>query len=133
MKVPVGRTPIVVLQSDDLKIAYSYVRFSTPQQKKGASGGRQAESAEEWSKEHGYTLSPEHFKDEGRSAYKGKHLEAEGDLKRFLSLVETGKVRPGSVLIVESFDRFSRLPMAQAVSLFINLINSDIGMVFTMT
>ncbi len=32
---------------------YSYIRFSTPEQKKGDSLRRQTEAAEEWAKAHG--------------------------------------------------------------------------------
>src|SRR5436190_929375 len=107
MKVPVYRTtePVVDSTADGMKTAYSYTRFSTVEQRKGASAGRQMDSAIEWCKSNGYTLSEDHFLDEGKSAYKGKHLQADGDLKRFLALVETGKVRRGSALVLESFDR----------------------------
>lgn len=113
--------------------AYSYTRFSTAEQKKGASKSRQMDAAQAWCKKHGYTLSDDRFLDEGRSAFKGKHIEGEGDLKRFLSLVESGRIRPGSVLILESFDRFSRLKPVRSVKLFLDVITSGIGMVFTMT
>jgi DNA invertase Pin-like site-specific DNA recombinase len=116
-----------------MKIAYSYVRFSTPEQKKGRSGNRQVEKFSEWCKEFGYTASPNTFRDEGRSAYRGKHLEGEGDLKRFLSLIEDRTIKPGAVLVVENFDRFSRLPTVRAVKLFLDVITSGIGMAFTMT
>ncbi len=91
------------------------------------------DAAIEWCKDNGYTLSPDHFLDEGKSAFKGKHLEADGDLKRFLSLVESGKINRGSALVLESFDRLSRLPMSKAVGLFLSIINSGVGIAFTMT
>jgi DNA invertase Pin-like site-specific DNA recombinase len=135
MKVPVYRNtvPVVEYTADQMKTAYSYTRFSTLEQKKGASAGRQMDAAIEWCKNNGYTLSADHFLDEGKSAYKGKHLQADGDLKRFLALVESGRISRGSVLVLEAFDRISRLPMSKAVSLFLNIINAGIGIVFTMT
>jgi DNA invertase Pin-like site-specific DNA recombinase len=102
------------------------------EQKKGESARRQLESAKEWCDRHGCILSTEQFNDEGRSAFKGKHLGADGDLKRFLSLVESGRIKNG-VLLVESYDRISRLPMTKSVSLFLQIINAGIGVVFTMT
>ena len=116
-----------------MKVAYSYTRFSTPEQKKGDSARRQLQAAKEWCDQNKYVLSDNRFLDEGISAFKGKHLQGEGELKRFLSLVESGKIKPGSVLILESFDRLSRLPITKAVSLFLNLLTSGIGIVFTMT
>src|ERR1051326_6541047 len=73
MKVPVSQTARQMQGCDpDMKTAYSYVRFSTSQQKLGASGGRQMEAAVEWCKSNGYILSNDRFLDEGRSAHKGK-------------------------------------------------------------
>src|SRR5258708_3595890 len=117
------------------KIAVSYTRFSTLEQKKGQSASRQKEAFEKWCKEHGYTPSQERFLDEGKSAFKGSNLakatgqRAEGDLRRFLSLVEAGRIRPGTVLVCEEFSRLSRLPMSKAVGLFMGIINSGIGIV----
>lgn len=144
MKVPVSITNGFVVKSTDvinpndetdpdLKIAYSYLRFSSLEQKKGASTSRQSEAALQWCEANGYTLSKEQFRDEGKSGYKGKNLKGDGDLKRFLSLVEKEAIKKGSVLVLESYDRLSRLPLAESVGLFINLINAGIGMVFTMT
>jgi len=116
-----------------MKTAYSYTRFSTPEQKKGASAGRQVDAAVDWCKRNGYVLAEQRFLDEGKSAFKGKNIQGEGDLKRFLSLVENGKIKPGSVLVMESFDRLSRLPPLKAFSLFVDIINAGIGVVFTMT
>lgn len=118
---------------DEMKLAYSYTRFSSPAQKDGDSARRQLQAAKKWCKENGYVLSDERFLDEGKSAYKGKNLVGEGDLKRFIGLIENGKIRPGSVLVLESFDRLSRLKPSKAVPLFFSIINAGIGMVFTMT
>lgn len=41
------------------------------------------------------------------SAFRGKNA-AVGNLRTFLDAIKSGKVEPGSVLIVESFDRVSR-------------------------
>ena len=94
---------------------------------------RQMEAAREWCERNGYTLADEQFVDEGKSGRKGEHLKADGDLKRFLTLVENGRIKPGAVLVLESFDRLSRLPMSDAISLFLQIINAGIGLVFTMT
>jgi DNA invertase Pin-like site-specific DNA recombinase len=91
------------------------------------------QAAKEWCQNNGYTLSDDRFRDAAKSAFKGKNLEGEGDLKRFVSLIEEGKIKRGSVLVLESFDRLSRLTPSKAVGLFLDIINAGIGMVFTMT
>lgn len=46
--------------------------------------------------------------DEGRSAFKAEHLHESAGLGRFFKRVNDGDIAKGSVLIVESLDRFSR-------------------------
>ncbi len=88
--------------------AYSYVRFSTMTQSKGASLRRQIEKSEEWSRRKGIPLDDSlRLSDLGVSAYRGKNKEV-GALADFVSAIETGRVLPGDYLIVESLDRISR-------------------------
>lgn len=51
------------------------------------------------------------FIDRGKSAYKGKHLQEGGELKRFYDLVKAKVIPEGSTLLVESLDRLSRQGM----------------------
>src|SRR6185503_11923268 len=119
------------------KTAFSYIRFSTPEQAKGDSLKRQKEASAKWCKQNGYTLSNTVFFDAGVSGRTGKHLavdkagRAKGELKRFLQLVEDGTIQPGSILLVENFDRISRLPPVESMSLFLGIITAGIGIVFT--
>ncbi|WP_309896711.1 recombinase family protein [Archangium sp.] len=88
--------------------AYSYLRFSTPEQMKGDSSRRQTSMALEYAAKHGLTLDEDlTYKDLGVSAFRGKNAE-EGKLSEFLDAVRTGKVESGSFLLVESLDRISR-------------------------
>jgi Resolvase, N terminal domain/Recombinase len=125
-----------------MKTAYSYLRWSTGKQGETDrdSRKRQTESVERWIKDYGkgeYTLSTQTFVDAGRSGFKGKHIEkdeygrAKGELMRFIQLVEEGKIKPDSILCIDSFDRFSRLPAVKSLNLFLQVINSGIGLVFT--
>lgn len=108
---------------------YSYIRFSSPEQKKGDSLRRQTQGAEDWAREHGYILDNElTLKDEGLSAFKGKH-RTEGALGEFFKLVQDGKVIKGSALIVESLDRLSREEPLTALMRFTDLINAGIRVV----
>ena len=112
--------------------AYSYIRFSSPEQAKGDSYRRQRKAAEEYCLEHGIELASSReytFFDKGRSAYKGRNLDDEGQLRRFLDLVESGAIESGSYLLVESLDRLSREKVSTALPRFMDLLNSGIRVV----
>jgi DNA invertase Pin-like site-specific DNA recombinase len=57
---------------------------------------------------HGYTLDQSVRADEGKSAYHLRHLAKGGNLGKFVALVESGDIPPGSALVIESLDRLSR-------------------------
>jgi len=126
-----------------VKYAYSYQRWSTASQ--GDEGRdsqtRQTKSFNEWIKNSGaalgYIPAEETFVDAGKSSFKGKNIEkdefgrAKGELQRFIQLVEEGKIKSDSILCIDSYDRFSRLPATKSLTLFLNVIQSGIGLVFT--
>jgi DNA invertase Pin-like site-specific DNA recombinase len=64
--------------------AYSYLRFSTPEQSKGDSFRRQTAMAQQWCLQNGYELDASlTFHDLGISAYRGNNAET-GKLADFL-------------------------------------------------
>lgn len=85
---------------------YSYIRFSTKEQKLGDSERRQLDDARAWAKREGAELD-ETLTDEGLSGYHGHH-RTKGNLGRFLAAVEVGTIPPGSTLLVENLDRLGR-------------------------
>jgi DNA invertase Pin-like site-specific DNA recombinase len=106
--------------------AYSYVRFSTPQQAQGDSLRRQTEKAERYAVEHGLTLDTDlKMTDAGVSAFRGKNATT-GALGGFLSAVESGYVAAGSYLLIENIDRLSRDHVLEASTLFSRLILAGI-------
>jgi len=107
---------------------YSYVRFSTIEQRKGDSHRRQTAAAEEWAKKHGYVLDDSLRPDLGISAYSGEH-RAKGALGGFLTKVKQGLIIPGSILLVENLDRLSREQALDALGLFTDIIKADIKIV----
>lgn len=107
--------------------AYSYIRFSSPEQARGDSLRRQTEGAGKWCAERGITLD-ESLRDLGVSAYRGANRMA-GALRSFLDLVERGDVEEGSYLIVESLDRLSREAVIDAVPRFLDLMHAGITIV----
>lgn len=109
--------------------AYSYIRFSTPEQEKGDSLRRQENEAKEYAIKHGLTLDEnQKFKDLGKSGYKGFN-RIDGALKDFIDQVEKGEIPKGSVLIVEHLDRLSREKVSIALRLFMDLLEKGIQIV----
>jgi DNA invertase Pin-like site-specific DNA recombinase len=106
--------------------AYSYVRFSTPQQALGDSLRRQTEKAERYAVEHGLTLDTDlKMTDAGVSAFRGKNATT-GALGGFLRAVESNYVPAGSYLLIENIDRLSRDHVLEASTLFSQLILAGI-------
>src|SRR5262249_24623738 len=106
----IARTPAkgAFSMSDKTTTAYSYIRFSTPEQAQGDSLRRQQEKAEEYCRRRGWAMDTTlTLRDLGMSAFKGANA-LNGNLATFLEAIERRKVTPGSVLIVESVDRICR-------------------------
>ena len=108
--------------------AYSYIRFSTLEQKAGDSLRRQIEAAEKWARDHGYELDDSLKPDEGLSAFRGYH-RIKGALGQFMKAVEEGKIPVGSILIVENLDRLSRQEVMPALGQFTDILNKGIKVV----
>jgi len=106
--------------------AYSYRRFSSKKQEEGDSLRRQTEAAEKFLTNHPeYILSKDTYVDKGVSAYKGKNKD-EGELAQFIEAVESGKIEKGSLLLIESVDRLSRLLPSKAKELFNRILDKGI-------
>ncbi|KQT83112.1 recombinase family protein [Aurantimonas sp. Leaf443] len=104
--------------------AFSYIRFSTPDQARGDSLRRQLAAARAWCEARGLDLD-DSLRDLGISAFKGAHRDI-GALRSFLSLVESGQVPRGSFLIVESLDRLSREAVLDAAARLFDLIRAGV-------
>jgi DNA invertase Pin-like site-specific DNA recombinase len=102
--------------------AYSYVRFSSPEQASGDSLRRQTELAGAYAKECGLQLNTATFRDLGISAFAGSN-RTEGALSAFIRACRTGRVPKGSALLVESLDRLSREQVRKALRLLLELID----------
>ncbi|WP_312911250.1 recombinase family protein [Stutzerimonas nitrititolerans] len=110
--------------------AYSYVRFSSPEQARGDSRRRQSKAAMEYAAKHGLELIKDadySFSDFGVSAYRGDNVNrVTSSLGRFYEYVKTGKIEPGSYLLVESLDRLSREQVTEALRRFLDLLDAGI-------
>jgi len=118
-----------ILSIANMARAYSYIRFSTPEQAAGDSLRRQTELSEIYAEKHKLVFDKSlDLHDKGLSAFSGANRK-KGALAVFLRAVEQGIVKPGSYLLVESLDRLSRDTLSAQMTLFMQLINSGITVV----
>ncbi|HZT82669.1 MAG TPA: recombinase family protein, partial [Gemmataceae bacterium] len=112
--------------------AYSYIRFSSPEQRRGDSVRRQTEAAQAWCDRNNARLDASTtLHDLGTSAFRGAHRKNpdRNALAAFLKLVEDGKVPRGSFLVIESLDRLTREHIRPALTLLLNLIEAGVRIV----
>ncbi|PDT48643.1 site-specific recombinase, DNA invertase Pin [Sinorhizobium fredii] len=109
--------------------AYSYIRFSTPEQERGDSLRRQTEAAVRYAALHRLELDDKlTFRDLGVSAFTGANEET-GRLGEFLAAVHHGDIQRGSYLLVESLDRLSRQKPRKAVKVLERICEAGITVV----
>jgi DNA invertase Pin-like site-specific DNA recombinase len=73
----------------------------------------------------GYTLDESLAVDQGYSAFKGDNL-ARGSLAKFMELVNLGRIKSGSVLVIENIDRLSRQEPLESLEIVRTLVNAGI-------
>jgi DNA invertase Pin-like site-specific DNA recombinase len=118
----------MVTRATSTTLAFSYIRFSHPEQSKGDSLRRQTEETEAYCARRGWTLSPKTYQDLGVSAMRGKNALI-GNLGEFLKAIGTGQVPAGSVLIVESLDRITRQGVDEGLDLIKRILKSGINII----
>lgn len=103
--------------------------MSTDVQLKGDSRRRQLDASRAYAEAHDLELAESsELEDIGISAFKGANVR-EGALGRFLEAIQSGLIKPGSYLLVESLDRLSRQQLLAAQSLFLSIIQAGINLV----
>lgn len=110
----------------------SYVRFSSEAQAQGDSVRRQLKLSEEWLAKHPEAELDTSIscRDLGVSAFKGKNQSA--GLGLILKAADQGKIKPGSILLVESLDRLSRQQIREAMDLFFKIVSKGIRIITLM-
>jgi DNA invertase Pin-like site-specific DNA recombinase/predicted nucleotidyltransferase len=110
--------------------AYSYLRFSTPEQAKGDSERRQEELIQKYLETHPeLTLDTElELNDKGVSAFRGANSD-KGSLGLFLQKVREGEIKPGSYLLVENLDRLTRQATFDGLLLIFEIVTAGIKIV----
>ena len=107
---------------------YSYTRFSSSAQAEGDSYRRQAQKTAEFCEKHNLELNKTRYEDLGVSGWTGANIE-KGALGDFIAAVKAGKIPKGSVLIVENWDRFSRLKPMEAYNKVGEIVKAGVDVV----
>ena len=108
--------------------AFSYVRFSSDQQKHGASLARQEDMVGKWLVAHPeYQRSTQRFEDLGISGYKGKHLD--NAFGRLRVAIESGVIKAGDCVLIEAIDRAGRLAPSIMLNLLTEIVNAGVSLV----
>src|SRR5262245_10873485 len=94
--------------SKQRRLGVSYSRFSDPRQAQGDSENRQEELFRNFCGRHNLTPLSEVFADRGRSGYKDEHRK-KGRLGQLIALAKDECFEPGTVIVVEAWDRLGRL------------------------
>jgi DNA invertase Pin-like site-specific DNA recombinase len=109
--------------------AYSYLRWSTPDQERGDSFRRQTHAAQDYADRYGLALQEDSkYHDKGVSAFRGRN-SASGQLNDFLGAVRAGDIPRGSYLLVENLDRISRQAAWDAMNTLRSLVEEDVTVV----
>lgn len=111
--------------------AISYLRFSSSKQKKGASYDRQLEATENYCAQNNLILIDK-IEDKGISGWNEDNLEETAALGKLIKLIDLGKIKKGTTLIVENLDRITRANLTKAVNLITTILLSGVDIVTTM-
>lgn len=107
----------------------SYTRFSSRRQAHGDSYRRQTEMAIKWCREHGHELDTSLvLEDLGVSGYSGANA-SRGALGVLQRMVLDRKLEPGTILLIEAFDRLTRLALPDAYEILLSLVNNGLTIV----
>ena len=110
-------------------LVISYTRFSTVKQAGGDSLRRQTQLAADYCAEHDLTLDTSlRFHDAGKSGYSGENVRT-GSLATLLSMLQSGNIPPGSLLLIENLDRLTRTDLTVAVPLLLSLLAAGLDIV----
>jgi DNA invertase Pin-like site-specific DNA recombinase len=111
------------------RLAFSYQRVSSGKQAEEGRAGidRQADAFIGFCQRHGLTPNADPLVDRGLSAFHGRH-RSRGALGTFISAAEAGRIPPGSVLVVEDLDRFSRETASHTQELLLALFRQELAL-----
>jgi DNA invertase Pin-like site-specific DNA recombinase len=107
------------------RIAISYSRFSDPKQAKGDSEDRQDRDFRNFCRRHNLTPLSEVYADRGRSGFHDEHRK-KGRLGQLIAAAKDGRFEPGTVIVVEAWDRLGRLRPDKQTDLIAELLRTGV-------
>jgi DNA invertase Pin-like site-specific DNA recombinase len=109
------------------RLGISYTRFSEPyRQSKGDSQDRQDRMYRDFCTLHNLTPLAEVYADKGRSGYKDEHRK-KGRLGQLIALAKDDHFEPGTVVVVEAWDRLGRLRPDRQTDLIAELLRTGVS------
>jgi DNA invertase Pin-like site-specific DNA recombinase len=114
------------VMSTQRHLAVSYSRFSDPKQGKGDSEDRQERDYRQFCRRHNLTPLAEVFVDRGRSGYKDEHRK-KGRFGQLVAMAKDGRFEPGTVIVVEAWDRLGRLRPDKQTDLIAELLRTGVS------
>jgi DNA invertase Pin-like site-specific DNA recombinase len=109
------------------RIGVSYTRFSDPvRQSKGDSQDRQDRMYRDFCNRHNLTPLAEVFADCGRSGYRDEHRR-KGRFGQLVAMAKGGQFEPGTVIVVEAWDRLGRLRPDKQTELIAELLRTGVN------
>lgn len=124
VKNPLPRAFSDVFRDDETINVYSYIRFSSKAQALGFGEVRQLEQLNGFFEQYPQARLVEKYEDLGVSAFRGKNLKS-GQLAKFVERIKSKEILPNALLLVESFDRISRMGGYDALELVVSIIQAD--------
>lgn len=114
--------------STSTRYAISYQRISSAKQIDGTGIDRQDKAAKRWAADNGYTLLTGDWVDSGLSGWTGENRTV-GALGRIIDGLRSGHIPPGTVLLIEQWDRLSREHRKKATRLIEDLLDDGLSIV----
>jgi DNA invertase Pin-like site-specific DNA recombinase len=108
------------------RTAVSYSRFSDPKQAAGDSAERQERLYRTFCERHNLTLGKEVFADRGRSGFSEEHRK-KGRLGKLVEAAKDGQFDPGTVVVIEAWDRLGRLRPDRQTELVSELLRTGVS------
>lgn len=106
--------------------AVSYSRFSDPKQAAGDSVERQERLYKAFCERHNLTPGKEVFADRGRSGFSGEHRK-KGRLGQLIEAAKDGRFDPGTVIVIEAWDRLGRMRPDHQTKLVSELLETGVS------
>jgi len=109
--------------------AYAYIRYSLAIQGAGDSENRQSSALDAFTKETGLEISEISY-DRGKSAFRGDNART-GKLKEIIEKIDSGVIKKGDYLVVESIDRITRQRVLDGVELLQGILKRGVSIYTT--